>query len=92
MDNKIFDFFSNLIKFYFEQYFPVIKEKPLLNGEDIIEKFNISPSPVLGNVLNNIQRAQVLGEIKTKSEAEILAEKILKSKEKKGPDDNKISK
>ena len=58
-----------------------MEEKPLLNGKDIINKFNLSPSPVLGNVLNNIQRAQVLGEIKTKAEAEILAEKMLKSKE-----------
>ena len=80
MDNKIFDFFPNLLKFYFEQYCPVIKEKPLLNGEEIIKKFNISPSPILGNVLNLIRRAQVLREIKTKIEAEMLAEKFLESK------------
>tara|TARA_B100001123_G_C15258367_1_gene1005618 strand:+ start:260 stop:1591 length:1332 start_codon:yes stop_codon:yes gene_type:complete len=77
MDNKSFDFFSNLLKFYFEQYCPAIKEKPLLNGEEIIKKFNISPSPVIGNVLNLIRRAQVLREIKTKIEAEMLAEKFL---------------
>ena len=80
MDNKIIDFFSNLLKFYFEQYFPVIKEKPLLNGEEIIKKFNISPSPIIGNVLDLIRRAQVLREIKTKIEAELLAEKLLELK------------
>ena len=57
-----------------------MKEKILLNGEEIIKKFNISPSPMLGNVLNLIKRAQVLREIKTKIEAEILAKKILESK------------
>ena len=80
MDNKIFDFFSNLLRFYFKQYCPVIKEKPLLNGEEIIKKFNISPSPILGNVLNLIRRAQVLREIKTKIEAEVLAEKFFELK------------
>ena len=80
MDNKIFDFFSNLLKFYFEQYLPFIKEKPLLNGEEIVKKFNISPSPLIGNVLNLIRRAQVLREIKTKIEAELLAEKLLELK------------
>ena len=80
MDNKIFDFFSNLLKFYFERYCPIIKEKPLLNGEEIIRKFDISPSPIIGNVLNLIRRAQVLREIKTKIEAELLAEKLLESK------------
>ena len=78
---KVFNLFSKLLKFYIEQYIPVLGEKALLNGNDIIRKFNVLPSPVLGNVLNNIQRAQVLGEIKTSSEAEMLAEKILKSQE-----------
>ena len=92
MDNKISDYFSNLLKFYFEQYCPAIKEKPLLNGEEIIKKFNISPSPLLGNVLNLIKRAQVLREIKTKIEAEMLAEKFLESKQKDFNHDDKVSK
>ena len=50
-----------------------------INGNDLIRIFNISPSPVLGNVLQSIQRAQVLGEIKTSKEAKDLAEKLLRS-------------
>ena len=38
----------------------------------------IGDSPALGNVLQNIQRAQVLGEIKTSKEAKDLAKKLLK--------------
>ena len=70
---------TQLLEFYFGSYLPVLGEKALLNGNDVIRIFNISPSPVLGNVLQSIQRAQVLGEIKTAKEAKDLAEKLLKS-------------
>ena len=89
---KLFNSFSKLLNFYFEQYYPIAGKKPLLSGKDVIKKFNISPSPLLGNLLNNIQRAQVLGEIKTKREAEMLAGRILKSIKKPYGYDNKISK
>ena len=72
---------TQLLEFYFTRYLPVLGEKALLNGKDIIRIFNISPSPKLGIMLETIQRAQVLGEIKTTKEAEALAEKILKSQE-----------
>ena len=91
MEINMFNSFSKLLEFYFEKYCPVIEKKPLLNGKDIIKKFNILPSPVLGNVLNNIQRAQVLGEIKTRTQAEVLAEKILESKSQDYDDDDKLS-
>ena len=67
-----------LLEFYFGSYLPVLGEKALLNGNDVIRIFNISPSPALGNVLQSIHRAQVLGEIKTCKEAKDLAEKLLK--------------
>ena len=69
---------TKLLEFYFGSYLPVLGEKALLNGNDVIRIFNISPSPALGNVLQSIQRAQVLGEIKTSKEAKDLAEKLLK--------------
>ena len=69
---------TKLLEFYFGSYLPVLGEKALLNGNDLIRIFNISPSPALGNVLQSIQRAQVLGEIKTSKEAKELAEKLLK--------------
>ena len=70
---------SNLLEFYFIRYLPILGEKALLNGNDIIKKFNIAPSPAVGEILKNIQRAQVLGDIKTSAEAEKLAAKFLNS-------------
>lgn len=73
--------YEKLLDFYFMRYLPILEEKALMNGNDIMKLFNIPPSPVLANVLENIQRAQILGEIKTFEEAKSLAAKILKSQE-----------
>ena len=59
------------------RYLPALGEKALLNGNDLIKIFSIAPSPVLGEALQNIQRAQILGSIKTSAEAKALAAKIL---------------
>jgi len=70
---------SNLLEFYFNRYLPISGKKALLNGNDIIKKFNMAPSPAVGEILKNIQRAQVLGDIKTSVEAEKLVAKLLNS-------------
>lgn len=81
LKNKSMIACTEILDFRLDKYIPVLGEKALLNGNDIIRKFKISPSPAIGDILKNIQRAQVLGEIKTSTEAEILAEKILNSQE-----------
>jgi poly(A) polymerase len=79
IEDEILDSHTKILNFYFLRYLPVLGEKALLNGDDLINIFNIAPSPVLGEVLQKIQRAQVLGSIKTSDEAEALAAKILQS-------------
>jgi tRNA nucleotidyltransferase/poly(A) polymerase len=76
-ENEELIFHRKVLEFYSLRYLPALGEKALLNGDDLIKIFNIAPSPVLGEVLQNIQRAQVLGSIKTPAEAEALAAKIL---------------
>jgi len=80
IDTEKLIFYSKLMEFYFTRYLPIICEKALLNGNEIIRKFNITPSPDVGSILEIIQRAQVLGKIKTKIEAEALVAKILNFK------------
>jgi poly(A) polymerase len=70
---------TKILNFYFLRYLPALEEKALLNGDDLIKIFNITPSPFIGEALKNIQRAQILGNIKTPAEAEALAAKILQS-------------
>ncbi len=76
-------FHRKILEFYSLRYLPALGEKALLNGDDLIKIFNIMPSPILGEVLQKIQRAQVLGSIKTPAEAEALAARIFQSQKTK---------
>lgn len=63
-----------------EEYFGRRKEKPfvrLLNGNDIIKKFKLKPSPLIGKILKEVEEKQMLGKIKTKSEAQKFVKTIL---------------
>jgi poly(A) polymerase len=71
---------TKILNFYYLRYLPALKEKALLNGDDLKKKFNITPSPVLGEALQKIHQAQILGKIKTPAEAEALAAKTLQPK------------
>ncbi len=72
-------FCNNILKFYYDQFLPAMSEKPLLTGGDIIHQFQLSPSPLFGRILNDIQKAQVLGTINTQKDAIALAGGIIQS-------------
>ena len=72
-------FCKKLLKFYYGQFLPIVSKKLLLNGEDIIHQFKLSPSPLFGKILNCVQKEQVLGKITTREEAIMLAEDIIQS-------------
>ena len=50
----------------------------LLNGNDIMRKFKLPASPLIGKVLAELEEAQAIGKIKNKVEAFTLAGKIVK--------------
>jgi poly(A) polymerase len=63
-----------------ENHFKERKKKPLpriVDGYDIMKKFNLSPSPLIGKVLKKIEEEQTLARIKTKAEAYKLARTII---------------
>ena len=72
-------FCNRIFKFYYCQFLPAMDKKPLLNGEDIIHQFHLSPSPLFGKILHCIKKAQVLGSIATREEAIALAEDFIQS-------------
>ncbi|MCM8773195.1 MAG: HD domain-containing protein [Candidatus Omnitrophica bacterium] len=66
----------SLIKNYFQDK----KKKPLpklVDGYEIMRKFKISPSPLVGKILKRIREEQTLGKISSKQEAYSIAEKII---------------
>lgn len=55
-----------------ERYLAKKREKPLvhfINGDDLIKKFKLKPSPLFGQILTEVEEQQVLGKVSTKQEA-----------------------
>ncbi|MDD5097820.1 MAG: HD domain-containing protein [Candidatus Omnitrophica bacterium] len=50
----------------------------LLSGNDLMRKFKLSASPLIGKVLSELEEAQAVGKVKNKIEAFKLAAKIVK--------------
>lgn len=55
-----------------KEYFRKKKEKKLprfISGDDLINKFKLEPSPLIGKILREIEELQAIGKIKNKKEA-----------------------
>ena len=60
-------FLKRLMAAYFErQHTP---QDPLLNGQDIIDHFGISPSPLIGDLLRRVEQARLAGMIRDREQA-----------------------
>ena len=66
-----------LIKDYFKQV-KEVRLKRLINGDELMQKFKLSPSPLVGEILSELEELQVIGKIKTKPQALIAAKRMLK--------------
>jgi len=68
---------KGLIDYYFQKQ-KEKKVKRLLDGNDLIKKLKLSPSPLFSKILREIEEAQAEGSIKTKQQALALAKKVAK--------------
>lgn len=63
-----------------KEYFAAQKRKvlpALLNGYVVMEKFNLTPSPLVGKILRKVREEQALGRVRTLPQALCLAKKIM---------------
>lgn len=63
-----------------DKYFEERKKKPLpkiVDGYDIMQKFKLKSSPLIGKILKKIREEQALGKISYKAEAYKVAKKVL---------------
>jgi len=61
-------------------YFKKLKEKKLprlINGNDLMDKFKLQPSPLIGKILSEVEELQAIGRIKTKTQALEISRKTL---------------
>ncbi|MBD2306658.1 CCA tRNA nucleotidyltransferase [Chroococcidiopsis sp. FACHB-1243] len=73
------DSLSSLIHRYLNPKDPVAHPTPILTGNDLMKALQLSPSPLIGEMLLQIQLAQIEGKISTVEEAIAFAAKRLDS-------------
>ncbi len=64
------------------EYFRKEKQKKparIITGDDLIEKFKLETSPLIGKILSEIEELQAIGKIKTKKQALKIAQDIIKT-------------
>jgi len=64
-----------------KEYFHKKKEKKaprLVNGDDLMAKFKLEPSPLIGKILSEVEELQAIGKISTRKEAFEAARKFIK--------------
>lgn len=65
-----------LAKRYLDRNDPVAHPHPLVTGHDLIKELNLSPGPMIGKLLTEIQIAQIEGRVTTFAEAISLGSKL----------------
>lgn len=64
-----------------KEYFKRLKEKKLprlINGDDLLRKFKLEPSPLIGKILSEVEELQAIGKIKNRTQALRIAARLIK--------------
>jgi poly(A) polymerase len=78
-DIALRNFLADLVHYYVNDY-PLIK--PLLSGQEIIERFGLQEGKVVGELLNQVARAEAQGLLGSSREAVLFVEDLLSHKSK----------
>jgi hypothetical protein len=70
-------FIRGLLDDYFHRYCPLAASRPLLGGKDLMARFDLAPSPLVGRVLRAVEDERLAGRIATRDEALAFAGKCL---------------
>jgi putative nucleotidyltransferase with HDIG domain len=72
-----FEFLNYLIDFYTNSFLPKKSCPPLINGNDLIREFGLTPSPLFSKILQHVEEERFSGNITTRNEALILVKNFL---------------
>lgn len=78
---------ERVVRRLIREYFRSAKEiKPprLIDGNDLIRRFKLEPSPLIGRVLSEIEEARAINKVRTKKQALGLAGEIIKKEARGG--------
>jgi tRNA nucleotidyltransferase/poly(A) polymerase len=74
------EFLKEMIHDFFYRLKPKIKQPPLVNGHDLIHRFNLTPSPLFKTILKQVNEARLTNQVQTRSEALALVRKLLNNR------------
>jgi len=60
---------GQLLEAYFERRGEIVSPPPLLSGGEIVDQLGLSPGPLIGTLLRDLQEAQAAGEVTTRAQA-----------------------
>lgn len=70
-------FIRNIIDDFFHRFCPLANRRPLLGGRDLMARFGLAPSSLIGKVLAAVEEERLAGRIATRDEAFDLAASFL---------------
>jgi poly(A) polymerase len=76
-DKAYLAFFEQILQQYFGDFRPAMASPRLITGRDLMEKFKLTPSGLIGRLLRAVEEARLCGEIETREEAIELAARLL---------------
>ena len=77
VNDDIIKFAINLMTEYVSKFLKEKNKPALINGNDLISKFGLAPSPMFSKILNSVEEARLSGEIQNRTTALQLAKKII---------------
>ena len=70
-------FIGDLLDDYFHRFSPLAAGRPLLDGQALMARFGLAPSPTVGRVLRAVEEERLAGRIATRDEAFAFAGQFL---------------
>jgi len=73
---------ANMLDAWFNRYEQVVTPLLLLNGDDLMQELKLSPGPLIGELLDDLEEAQAAGEVRLPEEArQFVKSRLGKSKQ-----------
>lgn len=69
---------TRMLAYYWDREAESAKAPALMDGRDLLERFELEPGPQIGKLLEAVREAQAVGEIRTRSEAMALVRNLIK--------------
>jgi putative nucleotidyltransferase with HDIG domain len=68
-DSEFIAFIRELIRYYYDEYYPKVNTPELLKGRDLMAFLQMKPGPKMGKLLKEIRESQLQGKLRNRNDA-----------------------